>query len=236
MSAAGGAPRRAVDERIYGRRRGRPLRAAQQRLLDDVLPQLAVQLPATPPLDLTALFGGTRQRHWLEIGFGGGEHLVWQASHHPDVGLIGIEPFVNGVVSALGHIKTAGVANVRLWPEPAAALLDALPAGAFARVFVLFPDPWPKLRHHKRRFIQAANLDRLARLMAAGAELRVATDDPDYGHAILAGLLDHPGFAWLARRPADWRERPADWPPTRYEAKARAAGRNPMFLRFERRG
>ncbi len=214
---------------------GRAPEADQRRLLDELLPQLAVALPSTPPLDLTTLFGGARWRHWLEIGFGGGEHLVWQASHHPDVGLIGSEPFVNGMVSALGHIKAAGVANVRLWPEPAAALLDALPDGGLERVFVLFPDPWPKVRHHKRRFIQRANLDRLARLMAPGAELRVATDDPDYGHWILAALLDHPAFAWLARRPADWRERPADWPPTRYEAKARAAGRNPVFLRFERR-
>jgi tRNA (guanine-N7-)-methyltransferase len=200
-----------------------------------VLPGVAVALPAAPPLDLAALFGGPRAAYWLEIGFGGGEHLAWQAAHHPEVGLIGIEPFVNGVVAALGQIHAARLANVRLWPEPAAALLDALPAGAFARVFVLFPDPWPKVRHHKRRFIQRPNLDRLARLMIPGAELRVATDDADYGHWILAALLDHPAFVWLARRPADWRERPADWPETRYERKARAAGRAPLFLRVARR-
>ena len=205
-------------------------------MLDELLPELAVALPATPPLDLAALFGGARRAYWLEVGFGGGEHLVWQARQHPDIGLIGSEPFVNGVVSALGHIKTAAVTNVRLWPEPAAVLLDALPARVLERVFVLFPDPWPKIRHHKRRFIQAATLDRLARVMAAGAELRVATDDREYGHWILAALLDHAGFAWLARRPTDWRDRPADWPETRYERKARAAGRAPLFLRFARCG
>ena len=228
------APRR-IDERIYGRRRGRPLRAAQQKLLDVLLPKVVVRIPPDR-VDPGSLFATPRSALWLEVGFGGGEHLAWQAAQNPTVGLIGCEPFVNGMVSALGHIHAAGLANVRLWPEPAAALLDALPAGALARIFVLFPDPWPKVRHHKRRFIQPANLDRLARLMAAGAELRVATDDREYGHWILAALLGHPAFAWLARRPADWQERPADWPATRYEAKARAAGRLPLFLRFQRRG
>jgi tRNA (guanine-N7-)-methyltransferase len=235
LSAGASAPKRGLDERIYGRRRGRPLRAAQQRLLDEVLPQLAIAPPAAPPLDLAALFGGRARRCWLEIGFGAGEHLAWQALHHPDVGLIGCEPFVNGVVAALARIQAAGLATVRLWPEPAAPLLDLLPDGAIERAFVLFPDPWPKLRHHKRRFIQRANLDRLARVMADRAELRVATDDEDYRRWILAELLDHGAFTWLARRPADWRERPADWPATRYEQKARAAGRAPVFLRFERR-
>ena len=199
------------------------------------MPALAIRLPAAPPLDLAALFGGARAGYWLEIGFGGGEHLAWQAARHPDIGLIGCEPFVNGVVGALGHIAAARLANVRLWPEPALPLLEALPSGSLARVFVLFPDPWPKLRHHKRRLIQRPLLDRLAGLMVDGGELRIATDDPDYRRWILAALLDHPGFAWLARRPADWRERPPDWPETRYERKARAAGRAPVFFRFARR-
>ncbi len=171
----------------------------------------------------------------VEIGFGGGEHLAWQAAQNPTVGLIGCEPFVNGVVSALGHIEGDGLDNVRIWPEPAAPLLDALPDACIQRAFVLFPDPWPKARHQKRRFVQRSNLDRLARLMVDGGELRLATDDPDYRRWMLAETLDHGAFAWLARRPADWRERPADWPQTRYEAKARAAGRPPVFLRLARR-
>jgi tRNA (guanine-N7-)-methyltransferase len=195
-----------------------------------VLPRLAIALPAAPPLDPATLFGAAQRRYWLEIGFGAGEHLAWQAIHHPDIGLIGCEPFVNGVAAALARIETAGIANVRLWPEPAAPLLDVLADGALARAFVLFPDPWPKARHHKRRFIQRANLDRLARLLAPGGELRIATDDPDYRRWILAQVLDHGGFEWLARRPADWRERPPDWPATRYEEKARAAGRTPAFF------
>ena len=149
--------------------------------------------------------------------------------------MIGCEPFVNGVAAALARIAAAGLTNVRLWPEPAAPLLDVLADRALDRVFVLFPDPWPKARHHKRRFIQPANLDRLARLLVDGGELRIATDDPDYRRWILAAALDHGAFDWLARRPADWRARPADWPATRYEAKARAAGRDPVFLRFARR-
>jgi len=212
------------------------LRAAQQLLLDEDLPRLAIRLPPdAAPLDLAALFGVRRAAYWLEIGFGGGEHLAWQARHHPALGLIGCEPFVNGVVSALGHLKAAGLDNVRLWAEPVTPLLAALPAAAFERAFVLFPDPWPKLRHHKRRLVQRPVLDQLARLLVDGGELRIATDDPDYRRWILAETLDHGGFAWLARRPADWRERPADWPPTRYEQKARAAGRDPVFLRFGRR-
>ncbi len=196
---------------------------------------MAIALPAAPPLDPASLFGAAQRRYWLEIGFGAGEHLAWQAAHHPDVGLIGCEPFVNGVAAALTRIEAGGLANIRLWPEPAAALLDALADRALARVFVLFPDPWPKARHHKRRFIQRANLDRLARLLADGAELRIATDDADYRRWILAELVGHGGFEWLARRPVDWRERPADWPATRYEAKTRAAGRDPVYLRFARR-
>ncbi|HUA50649.1 MAG TPA: tRNA (guanine(46)-N(7))-methyltransferase TrmB [Candidatus Sulfotelmatobacter sp.] len=181
------------------------------------------------------MFGGARARYWLEIGFGAGEHLAWQALAHPEVGLIGCEPFVNGVAAALARIEASKIANLRIWPEPAAPLLDVLPAASLERVFVLFPDPWPKVRHHKRRFVQRANLDRLARLMIDGGELRLVTDDPDYCRWMLAQLIDHGAFAWLARRPADWRERPADWPPTRYERKARAADRAPVYLRFARR-
>jgi tRNA (guanine-N7-)-methyltransferase len=124
---------------------------------------------------------------------------------------------------------------VRLWPEDARLLLDRLPEGSLDRVFLLFPDPWPKLRHHKRRFVSRENLDRLARLMRDGAELRLASDDADYVDWMLAHLMAHRDFEWLARRPADWRERPPDWPETRYEAKARRQEIHPAFLRFARR-
>ncbi len=211
------------------------MRAAQQRLLDELLPDLAIRLPTQKPLDLAALFGGARVGYWLEIGFGGGEHLAWQAARHRAIGLIGCEPFVNGVVAALGHIQAAGLANVRLWPDPVLPLLEALPDAAFGRIFVLFPDPWPKLRHRKRRLVQRPVLDLLACLLVDGGELRIATDDPDYRRWILAETLDHGAFEWSARRPADWRERPPDWPPTRYELKARAAGRDSVFFRFLRR-
>ncbi len=211
------------------------MRAAQQRLLDELLPDLAIRLPTQKPLDLAALFGAARVGYWLEIGFGGGEHLAWQAARHRAIGLIGCEPFVNGVVATLGHIQAAGLANVRLWPDPVLPLLEALPDAAFGRIFVLFPDPWPKLRHRKRRLVQRPVLDLLACLLVDGGELRIATDDPDYRRWILAETLDHGAFEWSARRPADWRERPPDWPPTRYERKAGAAGRASVFLRFLRR-
>jgi len=185
--------------------------------------------------DPRTLFDPPAETVWLEIGFGGGEHLAAQAEAHPAIGLIGCEPFVNGIVSALGHVARRGLANVRLWPDDARLLLDRLPAGSLDRIFVLFPDPWPKARHHKRRLIAPATLDRLAEIMADRAELRLATDDASYLAWMLEHVTAHPAFAWTARRPADWRERPPDWPATRYEAKARKAGRAPAFLRLERR-
>lgn len=192
-------------------------------------------LRAEGPLDLAAAFGGLRPRRvWLEIGFGAGEHLAWQAGHNPDVGLIGCEPFVNGVAKCLAHLDRDGIRNVRLFDDDARFLAAALPAQSLDRVFILFPDPWPKLRHHKRRIVQRATLDRLAELMVPGAELRLATDDPSYLPWMIEHACLHPAFEWLARSPADWRERPDDWPPTRYERKM-LAGRRPTFLRLRRR-
>lgn len=216
----------------YGRRRGRRLRDSQRALLDGLLPTLAID-DAPGRLDPRGLFASGTKEIWLEIGFGGGEHLAAQAAAHPEIGFIGCEPFVNGVVSLLGHVKAHELANVRVWPSDARALLARLPDGAVGQAFVLFPDPWPKARHHKRRLIAAPFLDALARVLAPGAELRVATDDADYLEWILERLPVHPAFR-LAN-PADWRVRPADWPPTRYEQKAVAAGRQPAYLRFVRR-
>jgi len=221
---------------LYGRRRGKKLRSGQQSLLDTLLPRLALTLPAEPAtLDLARRFGGRLPAGgvWLEVGFGAGEHLVWQAVQHPEVGLIGCEPYLNGVAKCLAQIERASVANIRLFTDDARLLMAALPERSLARVFVLFPDPWPKTRHHKRRFVQRATLDRLAVLMLPGAELRLATDDPSYLPWMLELTCTHPAFEWLAERPADWRGKPADWPSTRYEQK-KIAG-TPTFLRLRRR-
>jgi tRNA (guanine-N7-)-methyltransferase len=221
---------------LYGRRRGKQLRAGQQSLLDTLLPRLAVALPEAPhKIDLAQAFGGAvpAEGVWLEVGFGSGEHLVWQAEQNPRVGLIGCEPYLNGVAKCLAHIERAGVTNIRLFADDARLLMTALPAQSLSRVFVLFPDPWPKARHHKRRFVQRQTLDQLAERMAPGAELRLATDDPSYLPWMVEQACLHSAFEWLAERPADWRRRPADWPPTRYEQKE-IAGR-PIFLRLRRR-
>jgi len=221
--------------RIYGRRRGRPLRQGRQRLTETLLPQLCVPLPEAGVLDPETLFPQAVEQVWLEIGFGAGEHLAAQAELHPRIGFIGCEVFENGIARLLSEIDQAALPNIRIHPDDARQLLDALPPQSLGRVFILFPDPWPKLRHHKRRLVATATLDRLAKLMPPGAELRLATDDCDYLVWMLAHLTAHPAFAWMARRAWDWRRRPDDWPPTRYEEKALAAGRQPAFLRFQRR-
>ena len=221
---------------VYGRRRGRPLRSGQRELLDALLPRLAVSVPAAGALDPQTLFAAWPRPIWLEIGFGGGEHLVAQAERHPEIGFIGCEVFENGVGKLLSEIARRGLDNIRVFAEDARLLLDALPSASVDRVFILFPDPWPKRRHHKRRIVSRETLDRLAAIMRDDAELRLATDDDDYLCWMLERLTAHPDFEWQARRAEDWRRRPGDWPPTRYEEKARAAGRSPAFLRFRRRG
>jgi len=218
---------------LYGRRRGKKLRAGQEALLDTLLPKLLIEVPTGPQkLDPVELFGGVKDL-WLEVGFGAGEHLVWQAAEHPEVGLIGCEPFINGVAKCLAHIERAAVTNVRLFNDDARLLMAALPERSLSRVFILFPDPWPKTRHHKRRFVQRDTLTQLSRLMKPGAELRLATDDPSYLPWMIEHACRHPAFEWLAERPSDWRNRPADWPPTRYEQKM-LAGHKPVFLRLRR--
>jgi tRNA (guanine-N7-)-methyltransferase len=223
-------------QQLYGRRRGRPLRAGQRERQAALLPQLSFELPPSARLDPTDLFAVPVREVWLEVGFGGGEHLAAQAERHPDIGFIGCEVFENGIVKLLGEIARRGLGNIRIHADDARPLLAALVPRSISRVFVLFPDPWPKARHHKRRLIARPALDRLAKLMTDRAELRLATDDPSYLVWMLEHTTNHPAFSWTARRPQDWRERPADWPPTRYEGKARKAGRVPAFLRFERRG
>jgi len=220
---------------LYGRRRARPLRSGQRRLKEELLPRLAISLPEHGRLDPRSLFPAPVRHVWLEIGFGAGEHLAEQAERHPEIGFIGGEVFEDGVVRLLGEVARRRLRNVRLFTDDARLLLAALPPASLGRVFILFPDPWPKRRHHKRRLVAPATLDLLAAAMADGAELRLATDDRDYLAWMLEHTIAHPDFVWLARRPSDWRERPDDWPATRYEAKARAAERIPAFLRFLRR-
>jgi tRNA (guanine-N7-)-methyltransferase len=214
---------------FYGRRQGRKLNQGRATLLADLLPQLRLELPEMPgKLELDRLFTGPLQDIWLEVGFGSGEHLAAQARRHPEIGFVGCEPFLNGVSSLLGLIQHDRLRNVRIFPDDARLLLDALPDASVGRSFLLFSDPWPKKRHHRRRFIGQENLDRLSRVLKAGAELRLSTDDPDLADWTLEHLGQHHGFS-LAQD-AVRRERPADWPGTRYEEKAIAAGRPPFYI------
>jgi tRNA (guanine-N7-)-methyltransferase len=184
-------------------------------------------------IDLPSLFPGAKD-FALEVGFGGGEHLAAQAALHPDTGFIGCEPFANGVAKLLSAVDARALRNVRVEPDDARDILERLPDEKLSTVFVLFPDPWPKLRHHKRRFIQPATLTQIARVLRKGGELRVATDHADYARWTLIQLLNDFRFEWSATRAADWRARPADWVATRYEQKALNVGRACIYLRFFR--
>ena len=221
---------------FYGRRHGKGLRPSQKAYLDEDLAALSPgpvdwdENPDRVPLDLAALFPG--KKVWLEIGFGGGEHLVHQAAANPDVGFIGCEPYINGVAMLLGKIRAANVSNLRIYPGDARDLFDVIPDGALDRVFLLYPDPWPKKRHHRRRFVTPEHLDPLARKMADGSTLRVATDIEDYVRQTLEQVAMRPDFDWLATGAADWREPWDDWLSTRYEQKALREGRRPHYLTF----
>lgn len=223
------------DLRSFGRRKGRKPSPRQVQLLAETLPRVAIDLSAPPPATASELFPDRPREVWLEIGFGGGEHLVWQAEHNVDVGLIGAEPFEDGVVKVLTAIEERGLANIRIWPNDTRALLRWLPAGSIARAFVLFPDPWPKTRHRKRRLVSSSLLDLLARTLRSGGVLRTATDIGDYASTMLAAATAHPDFVWRVAGPADWRGRRPDWPATRYEEKALKDGRRCYFFTFERR-
>jgi tRNA (guanine-N7-)-methyltransferase len=211
------------------------LRLGQKTLVDELLPRLAIDVPASGHIDITALFGTPMSSIWLEIGFGGGEHLAQLAEQCPQTGFIGCEVFENGIVKLLAQTERRRLDNIRIFSDDARLIIAALPPASVGRVFILFPDPWPKRRQHKRRIVSRATLDGLAEIMTDEAELRMATDDAGYLCWILEHVTVHPAFEWLARRPGDWRERPPDWPSTRYEAKARAAGRSPAFFRIRRR-
>jgi tRNA (guanine-N7-)-methyltransferase len=219
---------------LYGRSQVRPLKPAQARLMASLLPAVAIPDPAAGPIDLDALFPGCARLE-IEIGFGGGEHLAWQAARAPDAGFIGAEPFVNGVAKLLQKIEDGGLANVRVHHGDARPLLEAAPSSRFARIYALYPDPWPKRRHFKRRLASPWFFAEAARLLIRGGELRIASDVPDYVRWTLMHARRAAEFEWTAERADDWRVRPDDWPPTRYEAKALRDGRTPAYLRFRRR-
>jgi tRNA (guanine-N7-)-methyltransferase len=202
--------------------------------MGELLPCVSPRLADPPPADLKRLFEPPVREVWLEIGFGGGEHLLWQARHNPEVGFIGAEPFEDGVVKVLAEIDDHQRTNLKIHADDARDLLRWLPPASLGRVFILFPDPWPKRRHLKRRLVNARLLASLARAMRSGAELRIATDIGDYARSILIAVQASPTFQWTARAPADWREQPADWPVTRYQEKARREGRRCYFLRVQR--
>ena len=222
---------------FYGRRRGKHLRESQEAYLAEDLAAWSPgpvgwdENPDRRPLDLEALFAG--REVWLEVGFGGGEHMVHQAALHPDTGIIGCEPYINGIAMLLGKLRRANPDNVAIHPGDVRDLFDVLPDASIGRAFLLYPDPWPKARHHRRRFVTPEHLEPLARVMKPGAIFRVATDIPDYVRQTLQEVPRH-GFAWLAEGPSDWRVPWDDWISTRYEQKALREGRVPHYLTFRR--
>ncbi len=223
---------------FYGRLKGKTLKQSQKGYLEEDLEALSPgpvdwdANPARTPLDLDGLFGG--KPVWLEIGFGGGEHMVHQAAQNPDVGIIGCEPYINGVAMLLGKLRKAGVQNVAIHPGDARDIFDVLPAASIDRAFLLYPDPWPKTRHHRRRFVTREHLEPLARVLKPGAVFRIATDIEDYVRQTLEQVPPR-GFEWLAERPGDWKAPWDDWISTRYEQKALREGRVPHYLTFRKR-
>jgi tRNA (guanine-N7-)-methyltransferase len=218
---------------LYGRRHGPALSARQARLVHDLLPRLRVE-PASLR-DPRKLFANPVDDVWLEIGFGGGEHLAWQAAAHPGTGLIGCEAYVNGIAKLLTAVEEQDLRNIRIHDGDARDLVASLPDASIGRVFLLFPDPWPKRRHHKRRMIGPLMLGEFHRILKPGGLLRFASDSRDYVAWTLVHVRAQSGFEWTANAPEDWRLRPSDWPETRYEAKAVKQGRAPVFLTFRQR-
>ena len=219
---------------FFGRRKGHRLRVHQAELLETLLPRLALDLGAPAPDDLCKLFPVPVDKVYLEIGFGGGEHFVMQAEAHPRVGFLGCEPFVNGMAKALAAMQSRALANVRLHLGDATEVLDWLPPASLAGVDLIYPDPWPKRRHWKRRFIQDTRVAELARILRSGAEFRFATDIADYAAWTLQRVLRSPAFVWTAERADDWRRPWPGFTGTRYEAKAVREGRTPCYLTFRR--
>lgn len=217
--------------RLYGRQAGHKLRAGQQDLVDRLLP--AISVPEEGPITAERLFGQPCTLHF-EIGFGAGEHLAYRADMLPDHGFIGCEPFLNGVVGALGHVRDGHLANVRLHMGNALEVLARIPDGTLSFVYLLHPDPWPKARHAKRRMMNPGPLDMIAAKLKPGGEFRFGTDHPVYLRWALMVMNGRTDFEWLAASPEDFLKRPGGWPETRYEAKARRKGHEVWYFRYRR--
>ena len=234
--SASSSDAQATAAAFFGRRKGKRLRAGQEERLETLLPRLMLPRGDTPLSreDLAGLFGFMPDELVLEIGFGGGEHLAHRAGEAPKSGFIGCEPFVNGMVKLLGEVEARNLRNIRLWDEDAGLLLPRLPEAAFSRIYLLYPDPWPKRRNRKRRFVSKNNLAAIARLLKPGGCFHFASDIDDYVGWTLARAIQEPQLLWQASGPDDWREPYPGWPGTRYEAKAIREGRRPSYLTFAR--
>jgi tRNA (guanine-N7-)-methyltransferase len=221
--------------RLYGRRQGHKLRQGQSALVEELLP--AISIPETGPIDAHTLFGDAEGRGRpleLEIGFGAGEHLAGQAAARPEHGFIGCEPFLNGVVGALNHVRDEQLENVRLHMGDALDVVERLPDASLERVYLLHPDPWRKARHAKRRMVNDGPLDLIAAKLKPGGEFRLGTDDPTYCRWAMMVMNRRRDFVWTAQAPGDFLTRPADWPETRYERKARRQGHEVWYFRYLR--
>jgi tRNA (guanine-N7-)-methyltransferase len=226
--------RRRATEAFFGRRHGKALRPQQAAALETVLSQRRLDLAQRPPGRLGDLFAVPVSAVRLEIGFGGGEHLLHEARRLPDTGFIGVEPFVNGTAKLMIGLERQPLDNLRIYDDDATRLLDWLPAASLASIDLLYPDPWPKKRHWKRRFVSPANLDRFARVLRPGGEFRFASDIESYVNWTLLHCRAHPAFEWLVGAATDWQDAFEAWPGTRYEAKALREGRRPAYLTFMR--
>lgn len=217
---------------FFGRRKGRPLRERQANALDDGLSSLGLDLSIAAPANCAALFSGPVSGVHLEIGFGGGEHLLHRARENPEIGYIGVEPFINGMAKVAAILSREPMHNIRLYGQDATHVLDWLPDDALSGIDLLYPDPWPKKKHWKRRFVSRANLDRFARVLVPGGRFRFASDIDTYVNWTLQHCRSHAHFDWQASSSQDWNEPYAGWPGTRYEAKALREGRTPAYLSF----
>lgn len=225
------------SENFFGRRHGKALRPQQKNLLDKLLPELILDIGAPPPKNLQEIFSKACQNIRLEIGFGGGEHLAYALDHKKDSAFIGVEPFVNGMAKFISHlsIQKEHQSRTRLFFDDATFLLDWLPAHSIDAIDLFYPDPWPKKKHWKRRFVNQKNLDRFARILKPGGLFRFASDIDSYVNWTVFQCQKHPSFHWLASSPLDWQNAYHDWPPqpaTRYEAKAFKEGRKTAYLTF----
>ncbi|NCF46998.1 MAG: tRNA (guanosine(46)-N7)-methyltransferase TrmB [Alphaproteobacteria bacterium] len=216
---------------FYGRRKGRQLGNTSKRLLEELLPAYLVPDNTSEP---SKLFTNNPRKLYLEIGFGGGEHLAMVAKNHPENAYIGAEPFLNGVSSFLKYCQNEALKNVRIWPDDIRLQLSSWPSECLDGIFIMFPDPWPKIRHSSRRIINKDNLAAFARLIKVGGSLRMASDHASAKNWILSGMLENPYFDWTAERPDDWNVQPHDWPETRYMRKALKEGRKPAWFDFKR--